>query len=139
MTFNLQKKAAKMKQIVIFGGTGMTGKCVVKSALEKGFKVRVFIRDEKTVPEEFKDKVELVKGDVLEYDTVEPAVQGMDAVVIVLGTRNDVKPTTMMSEGTKNIIEAMKKHNLKKVLSCYSIMSINFFINIVINFSSPLA
>lgn len=94
----------------------MTGQCVVKSALEKGWKVRLFVRDESKIQDDVKDKVEISKGDVVNYESVEPAVKGMDAVVIVLGTRNDLKPTTMMSEGTKNIIEAMKKHNVQKVL-----------------------
>ena len=80
----------------------------------------MLVRDENTIPAEFKDKVEVVKGDVLNKADVEKTIQGVDGVVIVLGTRNDTKPTTMLSEGTKNIIEAMKKEGLKKFSACMS-------------------
>jgi len=98
----------------------MTGSCVVNSALESGKQVKILVRDEATVPAEFKDKVEIIIGDVLIQDDVESTVKGSDAVIIVLGTRNKVEPTTMMSEGTKNIIKAMKNNGLKKVSACMS-------------------
>ena len=78
------------------------------------------MRDESTIPTDFKDKVEVVKGDVLKIEDVEKTVEGTDAVVIILGTRNNTAATTMMSEGTKNVIQAMKKFNLKKFSACMS-------------------
>jgi biliverdin reductase / flavin reductase len=80
----------------------------------------MLVRDESTLPAEFKDKVEVVKGDVLNQDDVEKTVKGTDAVVIVLGTRNSTAPTTMMSEGTKNIMKAMKNNGLRKFSACMS-------------------
>jgi putative NADH-flavin reductase len=41
----------------------------------------MLVRDESTLPAEFKDKVEVVKGDVLNQDDVEKTVKGTDAVV----------------------------------------------------------
>lgn len=98
----------------------MTGSCVVNSALEKGKQVKILVRNESTIPEEFKDKVEIVTGDVLNPDDVEKTVRGTDGVIIVLGTRNKTEPTTMMSEGTKNIIQAMKKNGLSNISACMS-------------------
>jgi biliverdin reductase / flavin reductase len=57
---------------------------------------------------------------VLNQDDVDKTVQGTDAVIIVLGTRNSTAPTTMMSEGTKNVMQAMKKNGLKKFSACMS-------------------
>lgn len=85
-----------------------------------GKQVKILVRDESTVPVEFKDKVEIVKGDVLNKDDVDMTVRGTDAVIIVLGTRNSTQPTTMLSEGTKNIIESMKKNGLQKFSACMS-------------------
>lgn len=82
--------------------------------------MKILVRDESTIPAEFKDKVEIVKGDVLNKDDVDKTVQGTDAVIIVLGTRNSTQPTTMLSEGTKNIIESMKKNGLQKFSACMS-------------------
>lgn len=98
----------------------MTGQVAVQYALSKAYKVRLLVRDSKTIPESFADKVDVVNGDVTKYEDVEKAVEGQDRVVVVLGTRNNVEPTTMMREGMKNIVEAMRKHGLKKVSVCLS-------------------
>ncbi|XP_065093554.1 flavin reductase (NADPH)-like [Ochlerotatus camptorhynchus] len=109
-----------MQKIVIFGGTGMTGQCAVKYALEKGLKVRLMIRNEVTVPDSFRSQVELVKGDVVNSDDVANAIKDQELVCVVLGTRNDLKSTTMMSTGMQNIVNAMKAANLKNVSVCLS-------------------
>ncbi|OXU25206.1 hypothetical protein TSAR_007619 [Trichomalopsis sarcophagae] len=109
-----------MKKIVIFGGTGNTGLCSLEHAVKSGFQTRVFVRDEKKIPEHLRDKVEAVVGDVTNADEVSQAISGVDGVVVVLGTRNDLKPTTVLSEGMKNIIDAMKKHNVELVSVCLS-------------------
>lgn len=109
-----------MQKIVFFGGTGMTGQCAVRYALQKGLIVRLLVRSEATVPEDFKEKVELVKGDVTNMDDVKKAVQGQELICVVLGTRNDLKPTTAMSDGMSNIIAAMKEASLKTFSVCLS-------------------
>lgn len=55
-----------------------------------GLEVRAFVRDAAKVPEEFKDKIELIVGDVTDADQVAKAIAGEDAVVVALGTRNDL-------------------------------------------------
>lgn len=76
-------------------------------------------RTEETV-EPFKGRAELVKGDVTNLADVENTLNGTDAVVVTLGTRNKLEPTTVLSTGLANIIEAMKKANLRKVSVCLS-------------------
>ncbi|XP_046971458.1 flavin reductase (NADPH) [Vanessa cardui] len=109
-----------MKKVVIFGSTGMTGLCAVEAALKKGVSVRAVVRDPSKFPEDLKNKVEIFKGDVLEPDSVNQAVEGTDGVVIALGTRGSLEPTSDMSEGTKNIIEAMRAKHVKNVTACIS-------------------
>ncbi len=104
--------------------------------------MRLLVRDESTVPTDLKDKCEIVKGDVTVPADVEKVIKSdVDLVVCTLGTRNKLDPTTMMSTGgkyhnskntnqitinysilisAKNIIEAMKKQNLKKASFCLS-------------------
>lgn len=64
--------------------------------------------------------MEVVKGDVLNYNDVHNAIKNVTAVVAVLGTRNDLSPTTTLSEGLKNIIKAMKDLNVEIVSVCLS-------------------
>jgi len=108
------------KKVIIFGSTGNTGLCCVEEALKLEYEVTAFLRDPSKLSEELTSKVKVLVGDVLKKEDVESAVCGQDAVVVVLGTRNDCSPTTMMSEGTKNIVEAMQKHNVKRIAACAS-------------------
>nr|XP_033809990.1 flavin reductase (NADPH) isoform X2 [Geotrypetes seraphini] len=84
-----------------------------------GHHVTVLVRNPAGLPPDSKP-AKVIVGDVLNKADVNQAVQGQDAVVVVLGTRNDLGATTMMSEGTKNIVEAMKAHGVKKVAACMS-------------------
>jgi len=105
-----------MQRVAIFGGTGMTGQCVVDHAVERGLKVRMMYRNESTVPERFNnnESIQLVKGDVQNLEDCKEVLKGVDGVCVILGTRNQLEPTTVMSKGTENIIAAMKAANLRK-------------------------
>uniref|UniRef100_A0A7N6AV01 Biliverdin reductase B n=1 Tax=Anabas testudineus TaxID=64144 RepID=A0A7N6AV01_ANATE len=83
------------------------------------YNVTVLVRDPARLPADHKAS-RVVVGDVLNKEDVKKAMEGQDAVIIILGTRNDLSPTTMMSEGTKNIIEAMKARGIRKVIGCMS-------------------
>ncbi|KAJ9578777.1 hypothetical protein L9F63_004985 [Diploptera punctata] len=109
-----------MKRILIFGATGSVGLHVTELALKKGFQVRVLVRDINTLPENLRDKVHVIQGDVTKLSDVQKAVEGQDAVVVVLGTRTDLGPTTAMSDGMKNIVSAMEEKGLEHVSVCIS-------------------
>ncbi|XP_043918244.1 flavin reductase (NADPH) isoform X2 [Protopterus annectens] len=108
-----------VKNIIIFGATGMTGLATLPQAVSAGYNVTVLVRDPALLPAEPK-VTRVVVGDVLNKADVMQAVEGQDAVIIILGTRNDLSPTTVMSEGTKNIVEAMTAFGIKKVIACTS-------------------
>lgn len=76
-------------------------------------------RSDDTV-QQLKDRVELVKGDVTNQTDVENTIQGSDAVIVVLGTRNNLDPTTVMSTGLKNIVETMGKQKIRPISVCMS-------------------
>ncbi|XP_074597742.1 flavin reductase (NADPH) [Brevipalpus obovatus] len=108
-----------IKKVVIFGSTGNTGLATVAKALEKGLTVTAFLRDPSKLPADCKvDKV--VKGDVTNQADVDAAVRDQDAVIIALGTRNDLSATTTMSTGTQNIVDSMKKFGVNRVSCCLS-------------------
>lgn len=108
-----------IKNVVIFGATGMTGQATLAQAVAAGYNVTVLVRDPARLPADHK-AANVVVGDVQNKDDVKKALEGQDAVIIVLGTRNDLNATTMMSEGTKNIVEGMKARGIRKVVGCLS-------------------
>lgn len=84
--------------------------------------MRILVRDISTVPDSFKDKVDVVIGNVTNYEDVERALQGQDKVVVVLGSRSklDAETTKDLSDGMKNIADGMQKLGLKTVSVCLS-------------------
>lgn len=92
----------------------------MKIVLHAGLNVRAFVRDPAKLPDHLRNAVEVVKGDVLNYNDVLNAVKNSTAVVVVLGTRNDLGPTTVLSQGMTNIIKAMKEENVEIVSVCLS-------------------
>lgn len=99
--------------ILVFGASGGTGREIVKQAIERyGYTVTAFARNPDNFPLEH-EKLHVVKGDILDYASVEAAVAGKDAVLSALGV-NELKKNTILSDGTRNIITAMQKHGVKK-------------------------
>ncbi|HEY1865446.1 MAG TPA: SDR family oxidoreductase [Candidatus Acidoferrales bacterium] len=75
--------------LLIFGGTGRTGRALVEQALEQGHAVTVFARAPASVVPKHHN-VRVMKGDIADYDSVESAVKGQDAVLSALGARSHV-------------------------------------------------
>ncbi|XP_008307087.1 flavin reductase (NADPH) [Cynoglossus semilaevis] len=108
-----------IKNVAIFGVTGMTGLATLPLAVAAGYNVTVLVRDPAKLPADHKAS-KVVVGNVLNKDDVMKTMEGQDAVIIILGTGKDISPTTMMSDGTRNIVEAMKARGITKVVACMS-------------------
>jgi putative NADH-flavin reductase len=101
-------------KLIIFGSTGHTGHQVVKQALEQGHEVTAFARN----PEKFDqkhEKLQVIEGDVLDFASVERAIQGQDVVLCTLGVPPKDK-NNLRANGTKNIIRAMEKTGVKRFI-----------------------
>ena len=101
--------------LLIIGATGGTGRELVKQALEQGHNVTAFARNPTNVRIQHQN-LTVVKGDVLDYSSVENAVKGRHAVLSALGHKKCLIKTKILSEGTKNIIAAMEKHGVKRFI-----------------------
>jgi len=101
-------------KIVIFGASGKTGILTVFQALEKGHRVTAFARNPASVTIQHKN-ISIVRGDILEYDTVRQAIEGQDAVISALGVESR-KKSTVLSEGTRNILKAMEETGVKRFI-----------------------
>lgn len=102
-------------KITVFGASGATGKNIVEQALTAGDEVNAFVRN----PEKLdikNDKLTVIQGDVTNAQDVENAVADVDGVLVALGASPDMQADIVMEEGTKNIIDAMKKHDVKRIV-----------------------
>lgn len=48
------------------------------------------VRDPSKLPEHLQSQIEIIQGDVTNSADVQQTVEGQDAVVVTLGTRNDL-------------------------------------------------
>lgn len=101
-------------KIAIFGASGRTGILTVYQALDKGHQVTAFARKASSVTIQHKN-ITVIQGDILEYDKVKQAIEGQDVIILALGVETR-KPTTVLSEGTKNIIRAMEETGVNRLI-----------------------
>ncbi|MFB2936707.1 NAD(P)-dependent oxidoreductase [Aerosakkonemataceae cyanobacterium BLCC-F154] len=101
-------------KIVIFGASGSVGRQVVEQALEQGHTVTAFARNPAKLDIQHRNLI-LFPGDVMDLSAVEQAVQGQDTVVCTLGSGQKLTGT-IRSEGTRQIIEAMKRSGIRRLI-----------------------
>ena len=53
-------------------------------------------------------------GNVLDPSSLDHAARGQDAVLSALGHKQWFRPTRILSEGTRNLIEAMRRHAVRR-------------------------
>jgi uncharacterized protein YbjT (DUF2867 family) len=102
-------------RLLIVGATGGTGRELVAQALERGYSVRVLVRDPSKLTIEH-PKLEVMRGDILNYASVEEALRNQDAVLCALGHKRFFYPTRILSEGTRNLLRAMEVQGVVRLV-----------------------
>ena len=102
------------QHIIIFGATGGTGRELVRQALDRGHRVTAFVRDPARLPIRH-DQLLLVRGDVLQPDTIPPALAGQDAVLCALGRKPFISEP-VCSVGTKNVLTEMARQGVRPIV-----------------------
>lgn len=101
-------------QVLIVGGTGGTGRELVKQALGHGHSVRVMARDPDRV-KTVHPRLEVVKGDIADTAALTAAAKGQEAVLSALGVY-ERKPNTLLSDGVRNLLTAMQRQKVKRLI-----------------------
>ena len=99
-------------KLLIFGSTGSIGRLLIKQALEQGHTVTAFTRDATKVDIKH-NNLQVAQGDVMDPASVERAIQGHEVVLCSLGAG---RKGTVRSEGTRNIISAMEKVGVRRLI-----------------------
>jgi putative NADH-flavin reductase len=100
-------------KILLFGATGGTGKEVLLQALGQGHIITAIVRSPEKIDIQ-SERLTIIKGDVL-TSNLDLAFVEQDAVICCLGAPAN-KAGTLRSEGTNNIIDAMKKANVSRLI-----------------------
>ena len=116
-------------RLIIFGSTGSVGRLLVEQALQDNHVVTAFLRDpgKLTIAH---TNLKIIRGDVLDYHSVEKAMKNQEVVLCTLGAGSK---GTVRAEGTRNIVRAMESNGVKRLI-CQSTLgagnskaNLNFF------------
>lgn len=103
-------------KIAVFGASGAIGRLFVSQALKQGHQVHQYSRSKSGLPESEKAKVFV--GELSDYDQIEKAIAGTDAVVSLLGPAVKFSyPGMPVSTGHEHIVRAMKKLGVSRFIT----------------------
>ena len=114
-----------VKNILVIGAAGGTGRATVEQLLRGGHRVTAFSRNG-----EFKsrqsDRLRVITGDATALADINRAVAGQDVVIVILGiNENPLRvrlfgatrtPDNIRSIGTQNVIAAMVNHGVSQII-----------------------
>jgi putative NADH-flavin reductase len=104
--------------ILIFGATGATGRYLVSQGLEQECQVTAFVRNPGMLATKHPN-LSVVKGDLSDHNIIKNALNGVNAVISVLGNKTRkalFKPGNVISQNLPNIISAMEQSRVARLL-----------------------
>ncbi len=107
-------------KLVVFGASGPTGRLVTERALAEGHTVTAVTRRPATFPVD-DPRLQVARADALDAVQVADVVAGHDRVISTLGVPYTKEPVTIFSQGARSIIEAMRRHGLRRLVCVTSI------------------
>lgn len=109
-------------KILVLGATGRTGKCIIAEASRRGHQVSAIARD----PQKLADfPVEITIGTPYDYETVEKAIKGCEAVINTINVSRKTEnfwaplraPQDLISTSAAHAIQAMEKTGVKRFIA----------------------
>jgi dihydroflavonol-4-reductase len=114
--------------IFVTGASGLVGSHLIQSLIEKGLSVRALYR--KNIPV-FKhaDKVDWVKGDILDVISLDTSLQGVSqvyhcAAIVSFAPKQAVTMLQANVEGTANVVNACINHKIHKLVYVSSVAAL---------------
>jgi putative NADH-flavin reductase len=101
--------------LLIVGATRGIGRELLKQALAAGHSVTVLVRDPSRLTVQH-ERLKVVTGDILDAKSVAEAMVEQDAVLCTIGVKVPGLHVSVFSEGTKNLLAAMKGAGVKRLV-----------------------
>ncbi|GLU56169.1 NAD(P)-dependent oxidoreductase [Dyadobacter frigoris] len=109
-------------KIAVLGGGGKTGKYLVNHLIEKGYGLKILLRN-LPVPDEPSDQfslnltnsfVEIVKGDAVNFEDIHALLSGCQVVISTIGQRPGEPMVASIATG--NILKAMREYGIRRYI-----------------------
>ena len=117
-------------QVLVVGATGQTGKHIVKELVKRNIAVTALVRNLDKAQELLPSEVKFVLGDVTKPDTITQAISDCDMLICATGATPSFDftgPFQVDLQGTKNLVNIAKEHNIKHFVIVSSLCVSKFF------------
>jgi putative NADH-flavin reductase len=105
-------------KVTLFGATGSVGGECAQQCLERGHEVVVSARTPSKLPAKLRERVTVVHGDGLDANHVDRVLrEGSDGVLFAIGIDRH-SPEDLCTHVTRNIIDAMPRHGVRRLVWC---------------------
>ncbi len=113
-------------KILVLGATGRTGLRIIEQAQERGHNVVAVAREPGRLQQH---DIEIIQGSPYDYETVERAMKGVDAVINTLNVSRKTDspwaplraPADLISRSASNAVKAMEREGIKRFVALSTI------------------
>jgi putative NADH-flavin reductase len=106
------EQKSPLLNILVIGANGGIGRQTIFVALNAGYHVTALLRNPANLTLTH-ENLQIVKGDILQPETFEKHLANQDAIISAIGEKNR-EPTTLYSDGNRNLLHAMRKKGIKR-------------------------
>lgn len=102
--------------ILVTGGTGFVGKHLVRKLIERGYQVRLLVRNLTAAKNGLPKGLDVIKGDVTDISTIREAFVGVEVVINLVAIIRELEDMTfekVNAEGTLNSVIAAQEAGVK--------------------------
>jgi nucleoside-diphosphate-sugar epimerase len=115
-----------VERILVTGGTGFTGGHLCKRLLKEGYRVRTIARTPEKAASLRQLGVEVIPGDIVDFETVLRATEGMDKVyhLAALYRQEGVARQAFWDvhvTGTENLLKAAARQQVQRFIHCSTV------------------
>ncbi|KAH7143486.1 hypothetical protein EDB81DRAFT_934753 [Dactylonectria macrodidyma] len=106
--------------ILVFGGTGPAGICLLRELLFRGHGVIVFARNPSKVPGDLRPNplLEVVKGELTDRDALSTAISQSSTILSLLGPNTLwYIDTTIYTNFYKSVFNLMRQHGVRRIFA----------------------
>jgi len=105
----------RQKTYLLFGATGQTGKHFTSLALQDGHRVRALVRNPGKLAVD-SPNLEVCQGSITEVPGLDGLIDGVDAVVCLLGDAQVQKKRKINTAFVRELVPAMRRHGVTRLL-----------------------
>ncbi|AEA45293.1 NAD(P)-dependent oxidoreductase [Fluviicola taffensis] len=100
-------------KIAVLGGTGKSGKYLVQELMNRNIPIKLLLRNTSHFETE-NPLVEIVRGDVRDYNSIYSLFEGCDAVISTLS--QPIGEESIFGDAARNVIQAMEARGIKRYI-----------------------